>query len=120
LKILSLVEPIAKTAYGLRYILLLIALLSGGCFFYLVLVLGPEMDHFLLPLVVCLGWTICLMGLALSFRLVPSESDREGRFFSRLKAKFRLMTAYSGIFFFLLSSLFLFYLSIRSVFMMTG
>lgn len=112
--------PVAKAAFWLRYVLLLIAALSGGLFFYLVLVVGPEADKYLMPVVVCLGWSICLMGLGISYRLIPERLDEQDRFFSRLKKKFGRATAYFWIGFFLAASVILIYLSIRSIFMLNG
>lgn len=118
MKLLNLIQSIARSAYKFRVLNWGLSLLSVVLFFYFILQGTAEADRYLLPTMVLLGWSICLLGISSNFREVPQKPVAGTRLFRRIAMNFRYRLAWFWAAVFLLSSLILIYLSIRSVFML--
>jgi|GEM_PF-2035210 hypothetical protein len=115
MQLLSFIQKFALLAARLKWLVWVLAALSLVCFAYLVLAADPELDPFILPSMVALGWAICLLGIASNFREVPQRPEPGTRFFRRIRMRISYGIAWFWAAVFVLCSLILVYLSIRSV-----
>ena len=90
--------------------------LSVVLFFTLVFQVNPDLDPYLMPSVVLLGWSICLLGISSNFRVIPQLPEEGTPFFRRVAMRIRYRIVWFWAVIFLLCSLILIYLSLRSVF----
>lgn len=120
MQILSLIQSIARIAYKIRVFIWALAAASLIGFFYVILKSEASLDTYLMPMVVLFGWSICLLGIGGSFREVPELPDKSIGFFQRIAMRFRYRIAWFWALFFLICTLILLYMSIRSVFIVLG
>lgn len=115
MKLLSLIQKVAVVAKRLQVLVWMLAAGALLGFFYLVFAEDSSLDLFILPCAVALGWSICLQGIASSFREVPQLPEEGERFFRRVRMRIAYGIAWFWAAIFFLSSLILIYMSIRSV-----
>lgn len=116
MQLLNRIHQLAKIAEKLRLLVWALGVLSLGFFCYIIFS-EAELDTFLLPSVVALGWSICLLGIASNFQEIPQRPDQGKGFFRRIVLRVRYGVAWFWAAFFAVCTLILVYMSLRSIFM---
>lgn len=116
MSLLTFIQKIALLTDKLKWVVWAMAVSALAVFSWLILAAEPGLDPFILPTAVAFGWAICLLGIASNFQQIPQKPDSEAGFFRRVRMRISYGIAWFWAAVFVLCSLILFYMSIRSVF----
>ena len=117
---IEVMHRFASHIFPIRYFFILLAFLSLFCFIFITLSGDKTLDVYLFPSVTSFGWSICLYGIADAFRSVPEGIKEGDGFLIRFKKRIRMSIVWLWSVGFMICTLLLVYLSIKSVSMALG
>lgn len=120
MQLLNRVQKVAEVAHRLQLGIWALGFLSFAFFAYIIFASRADLDGLILPSAVAFGWSICLLGIASSFREIPEHPKQIKGFFRRIGFRIKYGIAWFWAAIFSLCTLILIYMSVRSIFIYLG